>query len=61
MICQGMGIGRLCIDSLCILQDFLSDCEHEASQMRNVYRSPLLTLAVHSAKSCQELSFVKPS
>lgn len=38
----------LCIDSLCIIQDSLSDWEQEAARVADVYENAFLTIAAYS-------------
>ncbi|PVH67844.1 HET-domain-containing protein [Cadophora sp. DSE1049] len=53
-ITRGLGIRYIWIDSLCIIQDSLSDWEAEAKDMKNVYENSYLTLAATSAAESSE-------
>jgi hypothetical protein len=48
-ITRKMGIRFLWIDSLCILQDSISDWQHEAALMADVYRGSLCNIAATGA------------
>jgi hypothetical protein len=49
-----MGVNFLWIDSLCIMQDSLSDWEEEASLMADVYRGSLCNIAVTGSSHANE-------
>jgi hypothetical protein len=48
-ISRQLGITRLWIDSLCIVQDSKEDWERESSQMSNVYRHAVINVAASAA------------
>jgi Heterokaryon incompatibility protein (HET) len=47
--CRRLGIAYLWIDSLCIVQDVLSDWQREALKMASIYRQSYLTLCATRA------------
>lgn len=49
-ITRSIGIEYLWIDSLCILQDDLTDWEREAKEMKSVYMNSYLTIAATGAR-----------
>lgn len=54
LVCRGLKIQFLWVDSLCIVQDDSDDWQVESSNMQYVYTNSLLTLAIHSASSCKK-------
>jgi hypothetical protein len=50
-ITRRLGFQYLWIDSLCILQDSISDWAHEASRMRNVYKGATVTISATMASN----------
>lgn len=58
-IARILGIPFLWIDSLCILQDDISDWESQCPQMDNIYGHAEVTLVAASSNSCRE-SFLRP-
>lgn len=58
-ITRNLDIPFLWIDSLCILQDDISDWESQCPQMDNIYGHAQVTLVAASSKSCRE-SFLQP-
>ena len=50
-ITHSLGIRYLWIDSLCVIQDSISDWEREAGQMKGVYQNALLTIAATGAEN----------
>ena len=44
LVTRGLGVRYLWIDSLCIIQDSMSDWEQEATRMADVYENAFLTL-----------------
>jgi hypothetical protein len=53
LIARELGIGHVWIDSLCIVQDELSDWEIESAKMADIYKSALLTIMAASASDSQ--------
>lgn len=53
-VTRQMGVGFLWIDSLCIMQDSLSDWEQEASIMSDVYRGSLCNIAATGSSHANE-------
>lgn len=47
MICRWLGVQYLWIDSLCIVQDDLSDWDDQASNMGSIYENAFFTIAIH--------------
>lgn len=58
-VARVLGIRYLWIDSLCILQDSLSDWEIESSKMTAVYKHAYLTIAAANSSNAEE-GFLKP-
>lgn len=58
-IARILDIPFLWIDSLCILQDDISDWERQCTEMDNIYGHAEVTLVAASSNSCQE-SFLQP-
>lgn len=50
-ITRGLGLNYLWIDSLCIIQDSISDWEYEAARMGDVYSNATITIAAAVAKN----------
>ncbi|KAH0538549.1 hypothetical protein FGG08_004882 [Glutinoglossum americanum] len=49
-----LGMRFLWIDSLCIIQDSLSDVEQELSKMRDIYKNAYVTISAASARDCNQ-------
>jgi len=58
-ICRKLNIPYLWIDSLCIIQDSVSDWVQESAQMCDIYRNSYLTIASTHAKDSSEGCFVR--
>jgi hypothetical protein len=71
-ICRALSIPNIWIDSLCIIQDSPDDWAREASDMAEVYRNSIVTIAADGAedghggcfvgkdRTCRELEFKLP-
>ena len=57
-ITKALGYRYIWIDSLCIIQDSISDWERESSQMAMIYRHSALTIAASGACSADEGCFL---
>ena len=53
-VCRGINIRYLWVDALCILQDDTDDWRTESSQMAAIYINSEVTIAAHTAASCQD-------
>ncbi|KAI8626953.1 HET-domain-containing protein [Xylariaceae sp. FL1651] len=53
-VCVQLNIRYIWIDSLCIIQDSLSDWQQQAVLMHLVYRHALITIVATSAASCHD-------
>lgn len=56
-ICQKLRISYLWVDSLCIIQDSISDWETEAAKMSGIYLGSLLTLSLSASISAESGCF----
>jgi hypothetical protein len=54
IITRRLGIRHLWIDSLCIVQDSLSDWNAEAGTMGNIYEYGLINIAADTASGCED-------
>ena len=54
VICRGIGIRYLWIDSLCIIQDDKSDWETQSSHMETIYNNAYLVLAASQAANSMD-------
>jgi hypothetical protein len=54
VITRKLGLRYLWIDSLCIIQDDVSDWEKESSQMASIYKNSLVTISAASASGNDE-------
>lgn len=53
LVCRGLGIRYLWVDSLCIVQDDKHDWLRESAQMRDIYLNSLVTIAAEEPASCK--------
>lgn len=58
-ICHHLGIGLICIDSLCIFQgeDNILDWQKEASLMSNVYSNSFCNISAADSPDCSDSMF----
>jgi hypothetical protein len=59
-ICRKLGIYRLWIDALCIIQDDLKDWEIESAKMASIYAGASLTIAASNGETSESGCFHKP-
>lgn len=53
-VTRNLSIPYLWVDSLCILQDDISDWERQCRQMNDIYGKACITLIAASSSTCQE-------
>ena len=58
-VTRSLSIPYLWVDSLCILQDNISDWQRQCSQMNDIYGKARVTLIVTSSRTCKE-GFLSP-
>jgi hypothetical protein len=58
-ICRKLGIDHIWIDSLCIIQDDISDWQEQAALMADVFKNAYLTIAASKSKDSREGCFSK--
>ncbi|KAH8587983.1 heterokaryon incompatibility protein-domain-containing protein [Bisporella sp. PMI_857] len=51
-VATSLGVSRLWIDSLCIIQDLVADWEQECPQMSTIYSNAVCTIAACDAANC---------
>lgn len=53
ILCRGLKIQNLWVDSLCIIQDDINSWLHESGQMRDIYLNSCFTIAAEEPASCK--------
>lgn len=53
LVCRGLGVENLWVDSLCIVQDDLASWLEDSAHMGKIYANSLLTIASEESPSCK--------